>query len=331
MALTLAQAAKLETEPLRKYVMVEILRRSKLMEVIPFETVDSLRVIATRWQTLPSAAFRSINEGYTASEGDLEQVYEALYGFGGEIQYDRVFSKVKNFIADPVRTQTDMKLEALAITFNDYVINGDHATDPKGFEGLKKRITNMPSRQSIYFAASNAAALDPTASVANGRAYFNKLEELHYKTQGGTHNAFFMNEAQRWGVGQVARYIQMSGGNILDVQKDSFDRTIPTLWGSPTIDVGLKKDQSTEIITDAETAGDSGTDATSIYCCAFGSEKGITGIQLEPLEVYDPQAGGELESKPVRQVRLEWWVGLANFGNYGIARGRNVEGASNWT
>ena len=129
----------------------------------------------------------------------------------------------------------------------------------------------------------------------------------------------------------MARYLNVSGGGFLDVTKDSFERSIPTLWGSPVIDVGLKRDQSTEIITNTEVAGDSGADSTSIYAVAFNEQQGVVGIQLEPMAIYDPNAGGESESKPVKKVRIDWWVGLAGFGSYGIARGRNLERIADWT
>lgn len=331
MAVTLSQVAKLETDPLKKFVLMNIIRDTPMMEVIPWVNVDSLRNIVVRWKTLPSVAFRSINEGYTASEGDTEQITESVFGFGGEINYDRVFEKVRNLVQDPKKLQTEMKVKAMSLTFNDYLINGDHATDAKGFEGLKKRVAGMPTRQSVYFAGASAAALDPTASVANGNTFFSKLEEMHYKTNRTQHNAYIGNEQMKWGLGRVARYINFSGGTAFGVQKDLFDRDIPTLWGSPFLEIGLKKDQSTEIITDSETAGDAGADATSIYSASFSEQEGLVGIQLSDIEVYDPLTGGEMESKPTKILRVEWWVGLANYGSYGIVRGRNVEGGSNWT
>jgi|GEM_PF-1959462 hypothetical protein len=331
--ITLAQLAKIETNPLRKGVIMNILRKGRAMEVLPFTDVNSLKSVAVRWAHLPSVAFRKLNAGYISDEsGDTEQVWEAVYGFGGDVTYDRVLKKIAgSMIVDPERLQLDMKTAAMALTFNDYLINGDHANDPDGFEGLKKRVAGMPTRQTIGFAAANAAALDPTASAAAARAFIDYLEKMHAYTNGGDHNAFFANEGILWGVGRVARYIQASGGNWLSTTQDSFERTIPTLWGSPIIDVGLKADQTTEIITETEVAGDAGQDATSIYCAAFNDEQGVTGIQLSSMEVYDPLAGGELSTAPSKMTRIDWWVGLAGFGSYGVTRGWNVEGAANWT
>lgn len=331
MTFLLSDAAKLSTEPLERYFLWNLLRDARAMEFIPFRNVQSLSIIANRVKTLPSVAWRSINEGYTPNEGTTEQVWEAVYAMGGEIKFDRVFGLISNYVQDPKQLQTDMKIKAMAFEFNDALINGDHASNSKQIEGLKKRISNMPSRQSTYFAGSAAAALDPTASAANARGYLNKFNEMRYKTNRGQIAFYLMNEGSYYGFEQVMHYLQISGGNMLDVTQDSFDRDIMTYKGAPFIDIGFKKDQSTEIITSTETAGDAGSDATSIYAVSLDEVEGLSGIQLEPPKPYDPLTGGELEGTPQNLVRFEWWLGLTTFSNFAISRGRNVEDASNWT
>lgn len=332
MAMTLAQMAQVEQTPFKKYVILNLLRRVRLMELLPFVNVDSLTSVAVRWRSLPTGvAFRAINGSYTeATDGQTDQVWESVYGMGGEVKFDRVFDKIKNTIKDPKRIQIDMKLEVIARTFNDYLLNGDHATDADGFEGLKKRVASMPTRQSVYFAGSSSAALDVTASVANARTFFDKWEEMSYKCNAGQVGAFLLNENMYWGMGRAARYMASAAYNWLDTTKDSFDRDIVTYKGTRLVDVGLKRDLTTDIITDTETAGDAGADATSVYGVSLGEEDGIVGIQLAPgLETYDPTPG-ELQTAPAKLTRFEWWLGLAGFGSYHIVRGRNVEGASNW-
>lgn len=330
--ITLAQLAKQETEPLRKGIIRTLLRDSQIMEYLPWVNISSLRVMGLKWKSLPtSGGWRKLNEGYSSGVGETEQVWEALYGFGTDIVFDRVLDKITN-VLEPVRvTQTMMHLKALALGWNDAFINGDHASDEDQIEGLKKRVSLMPARQSVYFAGSGSAALDPTASVANARAFIDKWEEMTYKCNRGAVSAYFMNEGMYWGFGKVLRYAGVSGGPLMDITKDSWEREIFTYKGAPFIDMGLKIDQATEIITDSETAGDSGTDATSIYAASFGMDEGLTGIQLEELRPYDPLNGGEQESTPTQLLRIDWWNGLQSFGSYGIVRGRNVEGASNWT
>lgn len=332
MAVTLGHLAKIEVEPLRKGILMNLLRNSDVMSVLPFENVNSLRSIAVRWTTLPTVSFRRINEGYTPDEGDTEQVWESVYGFGGEIKFDRVFGKIGNTIISPRQLQVNMKTEAMALTFNDYFINGDHASDEDGFEGLHKRIAGLPSRQRVQLGAASATAHDPTASAANARAFFDGLEEAHYKCNRGNVSAIFANEGVKWGLGKVARYAQITaGGGTLDMTKDSFDRSIVTYKGVPVFDVGLKTDQTTEIITNTQAAADAGADSTSIYFVSFNINQGIMGIQLSPVEIYDPLGGGEQESTPTKLIRLDWWLGLAGFGSYGATRMWNLEGTNLWT
>lgn len=331
MALTLSQVAKLEIPNIKRYVILNIIRFAKLMEWLPFENVSSLKSIAIRWQTLPSVAFRAINGTYTASEGEFEQVYESLFGFGGEIKWDRVFDKVTNYVKDPKQAFLDQKLKSMAYNFNDYLINGDPATDPLGFSGLKYRVAAMPTRQSVYFAGSTSAPLDPTASAANGLTFFQHMDEMYKYCNEGAVAAWLCNEDTQLGFGRVSRYLQQAGGGMLSVTQDTLGRDFPTYKGKPIVDTGFKKDQSTEIITNTEVAGDSGADSTSIYAASFEGDQGLTGIQLSELEAYDPNGGAEMETAPAKQMRIEWWCGLASYGSHGIVRGRNLAAPSSWT
>jgi len=331
MAVTLAQVAKLEKHELRAGILMNLLREGPILEHIPFENVSSLTSVAVRWTTLPSVAFRRVNGAYTASEGDVEQVYESVYGFGGDIEIDRVFGKITgSLIKDPRQLNIEMKSKAMALKFNDYFINGDHASDPDGFEGLKKRLSSYPSRQRVRASASTDI-LDPTASAANARLFVDKWEQAMYSANGGDVQAILCNEGLKWGIGRVLRYLSASGGSLLDTAKDQFDREILMYKGAPIMDMGLKADQVTEVISAAETAEDAGTDATSAYFVPFNMENGIQGIQLSDMEIYDPLDGAEQASKPTQLVRVEWWCGLAGFGSHGPTRLHNIETPASWT
>lgn len=335
MALTLAQVAKLEENPLRKGIIMNLLRYAKVMELMPFEEVNALTNVAVRWTNLPSVGYRRINEGYTASEGDVEHVYESVYIMGGDIELDVLFDKPQlksNYITDPAKLQIDMKTKAMAFQWNYDLINGDHTVDPDGFEGLKVRINNAPSRQKIR-ASSTTDILDPTASAANARRFLDKWEEAFYSAGGGeqTASVILCNEGLKWGLGRVIRYLGTAASNVVDMTKDLFDREFPTYKGARIIDMGLKADQSTEVIPSTETAEDAGADATSAYFVPFSTEQGISGIQVGPLEVRYPTGDSERETKPTKLIRVEWVVGIAGFGSYGPTRLHNIEAPASWT
>lgn len=333
MPITLAQLAQVEKEPMTKFMEMSILRECKVMNMLPFENVSSLQVSAQFWTVLPTGgAFRAVNEGYTSAEdGQIGDSWEAVYGFGGDITFDNVMQMVKNTIKDPVQMQVEGKLKAMGLQWNDYFINGDIATDPKGFNGLKKRVAGMPSRQLMNWTTSfSVAPLDPTASAANARRFINTLRKAKRFTNAGKVSAILCNEDFIVGISAALTYAQ-SAGNYLNTTKDQWENEWTTFNGIPLVDMGLKTDQSTEIITTTEVAGDAGADSTSIYLVDFNTTDGVYGIQLNQFSAYDPLNGAELSTKPSKMRRIDWWNGLASFGTRGITRVRNLCRLADWT
>lgn len=333
MAITLAQLAQVETDPLKKFIQMQILREARIMEHVPFENVSSLQVAAQWWETLPTGGYwRSVNEGYTSSEdGQLGEGTESLFGFGTDITFDTILERVTNVTRDPVQVQVEGKLKSMTIDYNYAFIHGDPAVNPKQFTGIKKRVAALPSRQTMYATAlTTAAPLNPTADAASARRFFDVLDQARRYTNMGRVSAILCNEDFIVGLGRATRYMQ-TVGNFLDVGKDTLDREFVTFHGIPLVDMGLKKDMTTEIIATTEAAGDGGSDSMSAYFVSFDLQDGVYGIQLNDLTVYDPLGGSEMESKPSKLKRVDWWNGLATFGRYSIARVRNIARLADWS
>ncbi len=318
MAITLADYAKLASDPLSKGFIMDLLRESDLMNVVPWETVDGLQVTGSRWTTIPSASFRKLNSGYTESTGTTEEIAETLTGLGGDVVIDRFFTKTGARRQTPLEVAMQMKAKSVAFKFTDQFINGDAGVDPDGFDGLKKRVANMPSRQTIDLAVAGDS-LKVLASSANEQTWIDAIHIAVKRVNGATH--IFANEDVYLGLGQVARRL-----NLYQNITDAYGRT----WGSissgsaqlPFVDVGLKSDKSTEIITNTEDPGDAGNDSTSVYVVRMDTSDGLHGIQLQGTgpEAYDPLEGGEMESKPSYMRRIDWGVGLFNLSQYSIVR-----------
>lgn len=330
--ITLAQLAQLETDPIKKYIGMQLLREVKMWELLPFEDVRSLEVRALWWEKLPTGGhFRMVNEGYTAyQDGQLGDGYEHLYGFGGDIVFDRVLEGLDNVAGDPIKIQVDGRLQSMAITWNNYFVNGDVAVDPKGFNGIKKRVAAMPARQTIWLNGSTSAPLDPTSSATNARKFINNFNLAWRYCNRGEVNAIVCNESFIIGFSRVLALLQ-GYGNYLDVTRDNYGREEVSYRGVKFVDVGLLQDQTTEIIPENEVAGDGGADSMSFYLLSINTENGVYGIQKNRFEAYDPLGGGEMESRPARMMRIDWWNGLASFGRYGIVRVRNLCRLQDWT
>ena len=324
MALTLNDYAKQSKDPLKTAILENLTRYSDLLAVLPFENVDALSSVVVRWQNLPSVAFRKLNAGYAEASGQTEQIEESVKPFGGDVDIDRVFTMVKNVIQPVAVTQTNMKLKSMGYGFNDYFMNGSPTYDADGFYGLNYRVGTLAAKQSFVLGTAGTP-FDVTASTANEHAFLDGLHKLS-KYVGGA-SAYFMNEAMYLGVSGVLRRL-----GLLDTTKDQYDREFSTFGGAPLIDIGVKADQTTEIITDVEDPGDGDLDTSSIYAVKFDSAEGLTGIQLNEMEAY--WVGGddhELEDKPVKRLRIDWVVGLAGCGSAYVARMYNIEPAGSWS
>jgi len=314
MAMTLVDYFKQAKSDESLGFIADLLRAWDPASIIKWKGVSGLKVSGSRWQTLPSTAFRKMNEGYTESSGTTEEFGETLVAVGGDVKIEKLFTKAKNVIEDPLTTQMQMKARALMFTIADAFINGNQGVNPDSFEGLKTRVSNMPSRQTIDLYAGGDG-LPIIKDSTNEHLFLDALHQAIKYVDGA--NAFFCNETVYLGLGRLLRRL-----GLLEVSTDAYGKVWNTFNGVPFIDVGLKGDKSTEIITNTEDPGDGGNDCTSIYAVRMDTMDGLHGIALNGTspEPYDPLNGGEMEGGPQFLRRIDWAVGLYNKSQYAIAR-----------
>jgi hypothetical protein len=317
MSVTLNELAKVQQNPLNKAVIMDLLRQSKVLQMAPIETVPGLQITSARWQTLPTSSTRAINGSYSETTGTLENVKETLHIYGGEINVDRILMLDKTVVEDPLVTQTKMKVASIAAKFNYDFINNTHAVDPLGFVGLRERVANAPSRQTINLEASSNVTLKVMNSSANELTFLDGLHELLHvigANEDPANCALFMNEKSYLGIGKVLRRL-----SLLDTTQDSYGRTWKEFAGVKLVDIGLAYDQSTEIISNILYADSVGSE---IYGVRWNGEDGFRIIQLEgtSTDPYDPTVNGEMQTKPSKMRRIDWAIGLENKGKYAIGK-----------
>jgi hypothetical protein len=332
MATNLNEVLKLAKNNGRIYeaaVISDMLRQSKLLQVMPIKDVDGVKITGTRWNTLPATGTRQIGGTWTASEGIVEEVESTLNIYGGEITVDRILTKIAAK-EDVLSVQTKMKVRSMMSTFNYDVINGDNSVDPNTMEGIDKLISNQPTRMTLDCAASGSPAY-VLNSATTRTAFIDKLHEaMHYvgADDGSGTPVILMNEKSYLGVSQVLR-----NSGLLNTAKDAYDREWSEFMGAKLIDVGLKYDQSTEIIVNTTNATSSSAgDSTCIYVCRLATEDGLYLAQLKGTspEPYDPLNGAEggLAANPGYLRRIEWVIGLHQTGRYACAKIKGVKFAS---
>lgn len=305
MALTLVEAAKLETGDVLRQAIIEIYAgSSSILANLPFENIKGNALKYNREGAYPGVGFRGVNEAYTASTGVLNPVTESLVIAGGDLDVDK-------FILDTMgqnqrSVHEAMKVRALALSWTNKFINGNTATDLREFDGLQIRTTG--------------AQVISAGSTANGAALsLAKLDEAIDQCLNPTH--LIMNKGMARRLSAAARLYTVGG--YITYELGAFGQRVMMYNGLPILMVDLDN-QGNAILGFDEPAA-SGTDtATSIYVVSMGSD-GLVGLQNGGIDVRDM---GELQTAPVLRTRVEWYNGMAIFNGRAVVRLKNIADAA---
>lgn len=301
MALTLVEAAKLHSGDVVRSAIIELYARSSdILMALPFEDITGNAYKYNREETLPGIGFRGVNEGYTESTGILNPQTEPLVIAGGDLDVDMFILKTMG--EDQRSVQEAMKVKALALNWTLKFIKGDQASEPREFDGLQVRCTG---NQLISAGATGGGA---ALSLAKLDELIDAVDDPQY---------LIMNKTMRRRLTAAARATGVSG--YLTWTKDSFGRTV-TMYNDLPILIVDKDNTNTDILGFTEASSSGGATSTSIYCVSFGEGK-FTGLQNGAMDVRDM---GELEDKPAKRTRVEWYNGMAIFHGRAAARLQHI-------
>ncbi|MDT3331409.1 hypothetical protein Q9S78_12090 [Microbacterium sp. KSW-18] len=311
MAVTLAQAALLSENQLQRGVVETFVQESSVLDRIPLMDIEGNAYAYNKEATLPGVAFRSVNEAYTESTGTVVQATESLVILGGDADVDRFIVQTRGNLNDQRAVQTRLKVKSAAYKYQDAFFNGDVAVDPKGFDGLKKRLTGGQ----VLDAATNG--LGP---VAAGHDFLDALDALVASVPGlnGTNGAIYANRLVR---AKILSSLRRLGGADF-VNEELTRKRVLTYNGIPVLDPGQNL-AGAEVLPLTETQGSSSA-ASSVYAVRFGEDEtdgGVTGLTNGGVQVDDL---GQLQEKPAYRTRIEFYCGLATFGGKAAARLRGV-------
>ncbi len=305
---TLAEFSKIETDTLRKSVIDTLLMEASLLELVPWETIGQLSTTTVRYQDLPSFGYRKVNSAFTESTGHMEQKVETISLGGLDIDTDMAIARAKNTIADARAIQQTMSLKSAAYQFNWKFIAGDPTTDPEEFKGIRLRIQDINAEgYTDQLFACNSTSVGILNSQATRFNFIQDLDKLIYAVKGHNPDALLMNKKML-----LALRSALIRERLLTYSQDMFGRQIDMYGNVRLIDIGIRADQTTEIILNTETAAGApsgGSECTSIYAVKFGVGMDLWGIQEYPLEVRDLD---ELQTKPSYRTRVDWPHGLAD-------------------
>lgn len=315
MALTLAQAALLSQNQLQRGVQEIFVQESSVLDRIPLLTIQGNAYAYNKEASLPGVAFRSVNEAYTESTGTVVQATESLVILGGDADVDRFIVQTRGDLNDQRAIQTRLKVKSASYKFQDAFFNGDITVDPKGFDGLKKRLIGAQ----VIDAGTNGIPVLGNGGT-DAHAFYDALDQLVAAVPGLTpeNGAIYANRALQAKIRSAGRRL----GGVETVREDATGKRVLQWNGVPVLDPGQNL-AGAEILGMNETQG-SATTASSVYAVKFGSdetEQGVTGLTNGGVQVDDL---GQLQEKPAYRTRIEFYCGLATFGGKAAARLRGV-------
>lgn len=305
MALTLVEAAKRSQNPIQSAIIEMYAQNSDILMALPFDTIQGNALRYNREESLPGIGFRGVNEAYTESTGVLNPITEPLVIAGGDLDVDMFILKTMG--EDQRSVQENMKVKSLSLAWTKQFLKGNSANDPRGFDGLQTRLTG---NQLLYAGTTDGG---DALSLA-------KLDELIDKVDNPTH--LVMNKTMRRLLTMAARNYTVSGFITWGV--DAFGRKIAQYADLPIL-IADVDNENNDILSFTE-LGYTGSTATStsIYCVSM-TDGMLTGIQNSEMDVRDM---GELQTKPCKRTRVEWYAGIACYHGKAAARLAGIKNAA---
>ena len=302
MAVTFAQAAALAADPVRRGALETAVQVSLVWDRLPFENIEGNAYAYDKDKVLPGTAFRTVNEAYVESTGVINQDTEHLVILGGDADVDQFIEKTMQssrgvLMADQVR----MKLESSQATYVDAMFNGDVQVEPKGFDGLRKRLVGDQ-------------VIDSTATTSSD-AFLDELDTLFGQVAGGP-DVVYGPRTLIAGLKSLGRKV----GGAEYINSEITGKREFTWNGVPFIDPGKHWSGRAILGVDATNGGD-------FYAVKFAngfSDEGVMGITNGGLNAYYL---GELQEKPAVRTRIDFYTGLVVQGGNAAARLRGVKRA----
>lgn len=298
-ALTLLQAAAQVAgeDQIKRAGIIELFAQPDILKVLPFIDIPGSAYAYMQEGQLSGVAFRGINESYDTSVGLVNPEVERLRIAGGDLDVDK--SLVKTMGPGIRSTQERMKVKALSLYFAATILNGDSESDPRQFDGLRKRVTGTQ-----LFAAGNSSGGDALSLAV--------LDDAIDQVEQPTH--LIMSKKMRNLLSQAAKNPNVAGYVTWD--KNEFGERVMFYNDLPILVTDYDNDGKQVIDFNEANPGGGSAVGTSIYVVHIGDD-GVSGIQNGTMEVNDL---GEMNDKPVLRTRIEWLCALVVLNGRAAAR-----------
>lgn len=285
MAMTLAEMKVGMSDKVSQQVVDIFTRESEILQVLPFDNCVSPQGGSTLTYSyiqkkLPStAAFRTLNNEYTANQATVEKKSADLKIFGGKFSIDRVLKQAEGQWNNMAYQMREKILAAISL-FHYTLINGDATTNTQEFDGLDKLLAGTATE---YGAATSIDISTMANLKTNADALYEQLQNLIKNTKA---DALLMNTAMISKIQTMARLLGYKTEN-----EEAFGRKVTSMDGVRFMDLGNHYTVSSSTVTAnscvkagiSRKIGSAQTDTTGltdIYAVKFDVNDGFHAASL---------------------------------------------------
>lgn len=285
MAMTLAEMKVGMSDKVSQQVVDIFTRESEILQVLPFDNCVSPQGGSTLTYSyiqkkLPStAAFRTLNNEYTANQATVEKKSADLKIFGGKFSIDRVLKQAEGPWNNMAYQMREKILAAISL-FHYTLINGDATTNTQEFDGLDKLLAGTATE---YGAATSIDISTMANLKTNADALYEQLQNLIKNTKA---DALLMNTAMISKIQTMARLLGYKTEN-----EEAFGRKVTSMDGVRFMDLGNHYTVSSSTVTAnscvkagiSRKIGSAQTDTTGltdIYAVKFDVNDGFHAASL---------------------------------------------------
>ena len=293
MALTLSEGNKYSRTELDKIVNDWLVKDSRILELLPFETILGNSLTYDYVATRSGVGFYEVGDTWAESTVVLGQDTVSLKVMGGDADLDEFIRRTRSNIIDVQTTVIEDKVKSLQEFFTDCFFYGT-AKDAKSWSGLHQLLTSTDYNTVQVGSGATLAVL----SIA-------KLQETIDLIRGFTPRIMVMSKLMRRGINT---YLD-SVGDKFTIGRDEFGRMIEKFRNIEiVVDDHIYND---EVIAagafSSSACGTGTTGGTTIFILSFGP-KAVCGVQgTNGIETTNL---GDLETKDARRHRIKWYNGL---------------------
>jgi hypothetical protein len=304
--MTLPEYAKGMEEGATRALVECFARSSDIMSVLPFEGMKGAIYEYYREGSLPtSMAFRAINEGATSGTGTLDPFSESAYIVDHDLDVDSAI--VRRYGPERRAREEALGMAKLGRLWANTFINGNNASQPREFNGIKKRVS-----QYGVAAATNTRTIDNATGSGGGALSLVKLDQAINMVNGATHIIVPRLSRPLWI--QAARTSTLTG-SVMQTW-DGIGSPKLSYAGLPFL-FGYERELEGDLLDFNEVAIGGGSAVTaSAYVVRMG-ENGVRGIQLAPMVARDV---GLLENQITMRTHISWDTGLVDEHPFCMAR-----------